>query len=137
MVSKSFDGEWISRIVTKLGYGVFRGSASRNGAPALLEMMKYKSGDIALTVDGPRGPMEKMKPGALTLAIHTGLPIVPISYSAHRFWRLNSWDKFILPKPFTTITVKYGPAITIPAELDMKNIGSKITEIEDGINRIG
>lgn len=136
MVSKSFDGEWISRIVTRLGYRVFRGSASRGGAAALLEMIKEKSGDLALTVDGPRGPAEKVKPGILTLAVHTGLPLVPIGYSATRVWRLKSWDKFMVPKPFSTVTVRYGPAIPLPREITNENMAATILEIENGINRV-
>jgi lysophospholipid acyltransferase (LPLAT)-like uncharacterized protein len=133
MVSKSFDGEWIARIVTKLGYRVFRGSASRHGAPALLEMMKDKTGDLALTVDGPRGPVEKAKPGILSLASHTGLPIVPITFAADKAWRLNSWDHFIIPKPFCTVTVRYGPMISFDKQDEIE----KLKMIEDGINRIG
>jgi lysophospholipid acyltransferase (LPLAT)-like uncharacterized protein len=137
MVSKSFDGEWISRIVTKLGYRVFRGSASRDGAKALISMLKSSGGDLALTVDGPRGPACKVKPGIITLASHTNLPLVPIAYIAENAWHLNSWDKFILPKPFSTITVRYGKKITIPAEVKTERLGEIIKEIEEGINRLG
>jgi hypothetical protein len=137
MVSKSFDGEWISRIVVKLGFIVFRGSASRDGAAALIEMLKYKDGDLALTVDGPRGPAQKVKPGVLSLASHSGLPLVPITYVAQRAWRLNSWDKFILPKPFTTITVRYGPKIPFDKRTLKSDPDRMLIEIEDNINRIG
>lgn len=137
MVSKSFDGEWISRIVVRLGYRVFRGSASRNGAAALIEMLKYRDGDLALTVDGPRGPAQKVKPGVLSLASHSGLPLVPITYIPHKAWRLKSWDKFIMPKPFTTITVRYGPKIPFDKRVISSESGRLLKEIEDSINRIG
>jgi lysophospholipid acyltransferase (LPLAT)-like uncharacterized protein len=137
MVSKSFDGEWIARVVRKLGYRVFRGSASRDGARALLEMMKEKDGDLALTVDGPRGPALKVKPGAVTLAAHTGLPIVPITYVAANAWLLNSWDRFILPKPFSKITVRYGQMIFVAADLITEQYDEVIEKIESGINEIG
>lgn len=138
MVSKSFDGEWISRIVTHLGYRVFRGSASRDGAAALVTMLKRKDiGDLSLTVDGPRGPAYQVKPGIVTLAAHSGLPLVPITCVASRAWRLNSWDKFILPKPFTTLTVRYGRKIDIPEKIDRDDMPMYLNQIEEGINRIG
>lgn len=137
MVSKSFDGEWIARIVTHLGYRIFRGSASKDGAPALVMMLRDKyDGHLALTVDGPHGPAEKAKPGALTLAARGRLPIVPISYVAAKSWRLHSWDRFILPKPFTTITVRYGKMIPVAENLDENEIECLTRTVEEGINRI-
>ncbi|HBC47181.1 MAG TPA: hypothetical protein DCZ43_09060 [candidate division Zixibacteria bacterium] len=137
MVSKSFDGEWISRIVTKLGYRVFRGSASRDGAKALISMLRSSGGDLSLTVDGPTGPAEKVKPGIITLASHSNLPLVPITCVAEKAWRLRSWDRFIIPKPFSKLTVRYGKMIPIPAELNEDQLRGIIKQIEDGINRIG
>ena len=137
MVSKSFDGEWIARMVTHLGYRIFRGSASKAGAAALVMMLRDKNeGDLALTVDGPHGPAEKVKPGALTLAARGRLPIVPISYIAAKAWRLNSWDRFILPKPFTTITVRYGKQIMVSQKPDEDEIKCLTRAVEEGINRI-
>jgi lysophospholipid acyltransferase (LPLAT)-like uncharacterized protein len=137
MVSKSFDGEWISRLVIKLGYRVFRGSASRNGAAALVEMLRYNDGDIALTVDGPRGPALKVKPGLISLAQHSGLPIVPITYIPGSAWHLNSWDRFILPKPFTTLTIRYGARVPLSPLADSRQNEMILQEIENQINRIG
>jgi lysophospholipid acyltransferase (LPLAT)-like uncharacterized protein len=138
MVSKSFDGEWISRVVGHLGYRVFRGSASRDGAPALLEMLRSTdAGDLALTVDGPRGPAETVKPGIFSLASKSGLPVVPISYRATRAWRLKSWDRFIIPKPFSIVTVVYGRHIMVPADLGNDAIRELTSALESGINSIG
>ena len=137
MVSKSFDGEWIARIVTRLGYRVFRGSASRDGAAALVSMLKSQTGDLALTVDGPRGPAEVVKPGAISLAIHSGLPIVPITCAASSAWRLKSWDRFMIPRPFSTVTVRYGPGIAIPSHAMDKDIDELSLIIAEQINRIG
>jgi lysophospholipid acyltransferase (LPLAT)-like uncharacterized protein len=138
MVSKSFDGEWIARIVTKLGYRVFRGSASRDGAAALVEMLRDKNdGDLALTVDGPRGPAQKVKPGAILLSSLSCLPIVPITCVASNAWRLRSWDKFILPKPFSVVTVRYGNSISIPHEIPAEEFKKYSMLVEDGIDRIG
>jgi hypothetical protein len=137
MVSKSFDGEWIARIVTKLGYRVFRGSAARDGAAALVEMLKSDGGDLALTVDGPRGPAEVAKPGAITLASHSGLPVVPITCVADSAWRLKSWDAFIIPKPFSVVTVRYGEGIRIAEEMGSVDIQELAVEIGKQISRIG
>ncbi len=134
MVSKSFDGEWITKIVTKLGYRTFRGSTSRAGAAALVTMLRDREpGDLALTVDGPRGPAETVKPGAMMLAEHTGLPIVPITYVPSTAWRLNSWDRFILPKPFATLTVRYGEPIAVPCDADIEQYSALVARGIEGI----
>lgn len=138
MVSKSFDGEWISRVVRRFGYRVFRGSASRDGAPALLEMLRNTDpGDLALTVDGPRGPAEAAKPGVFSLASKSGLPVVPISYRASSAWRLKTWDRFMVPKPFSTVTVVYGRHILVPAEFDDDTVRELTSALESGLNAIG
>jgi len=138
MVSKSFDGEWISRLVTKIGYQVYRGSASRDGSAGLLEMLKnMPGGDLALTVDGPRGPAEKVKYGVITLAAKAGLPIVPITILAKRAWRLKTWDRFMLPKPFSTITVLRGPHMTIPPDINKDDFKSFKVKIEKAIGDLG
>ena len=138
MVSKSFDGEWIARIVTHLGYRVFRGSASKDGVPALLQMLKSKSiGDLSLTVDGPRGPAEKVKPGTISLASKGKLPIVPITYMATGAWRLKSWDRFMVPKPFSVVTVVYGKHIVVPEDLDKDIIGKLSLDVEMELKRRG
>ncbi len=138
MVSKSFDGEWITRIVTQVGYRTFRGSSSRNGAVAFIEMLKNQDkGDLALTVDGPRGPAQKAKPGAILLAANSGLPLVPISYIADKAWRLKSWDKFIVPKPFSTLTVRYGKHIVVPESPSQSDIDDFTLKIGEAIDQLG
>src|SRR5688500_3098880 len=88
LISQSSDGEYIARVVERWGYTALRGSSSRGGSGALREMVKVaRSGrSLAITPDGPRGPRQKLKPGVLTLAQLTGLPIVPMSASATRAW---------------------------------------------------
>lgn len=138
MVSKSFDGEWITRLATKLGYRVFRGSASRDGAKGLLEMVKDKlKGDLALTVDGPKGPPEKVKHGIVALAANTGLPIVPLTIIVDRAWRLKSWDRFIVPKPFSKVTVLCGPHIKVPADIAREDLSKCAIAIEEAITKLG
>lgn len=135
MISQSFDGEIISRILQRLGYRIFRGSASRGGAVALLKMLKTQGCDFALTVDGPRGPAEQVKPGAVSLAAHSGFPILPISVAVSRAWRLKSWDRLIIPKPFATVTVKHGELIRVGRHPE--NIDKITKQIENGISRLG
>lgn len=138
MVSRSFDGEWISRIITRLGYRVFRGSASEGGAVALLDMIKDDaSGDLALTVDGPRGPVEKVKPGAVALASESGLPIVPITVKCDRAWLLKTWDRFIVPKPFSAVTVEMGRHISVPPAVDKGDLQSYSDRLREELNGLG
>ncbi len=134
MVSKSFDGEWISMLVRKLGYKTYRGSASKDGAAGLLEMIKDPpEGDLALTVDGPKGPAEKVKSGVVTLASKGAFPVVPITIIAEKAWRLKSWDRFMIPKPFSTITVLRGPLIEIPPDMSKDDLEKYRSEIEQAI----
>lgn len=138
MVSRSFDGDWIARLVTKLGYRVFRGSASRDGAKGLLEMVKDKlKGDLSLTVDGPKGPAEKVKYGVVTLAANAALPIVPITIIAERAWRLGTWDRFMIPKPFSKVTVSCGPYIEVPADVAREDLEKYGLSIEEAIAKLG
>jgi len=138
MVSKSFDGEWIARIVSRLGYRVFRGSASRDGAPALLEMIKSRdSGDLALTVDGPLGPARKVKAGVIILASNMGLPLMPITAVALKAWRLKSWDRLIIPRPFSSIEVIRGKHITVPGDIGKDEVDRLSMELEEAINGLG
>jgi lysophospholipid acyltransferase (LPLAT)-like uncharacterized protein len=137
MVSGSFDGAWIARNVRHRGYSVFRGSASKNGAPALLQMLKSKEDDLSLTVDGPRGPAEKVKRGAISLASNGGMPIVPITCLASRAWRLKSWDRFMIPKPFSVVTVVYGRHVAVPEDCDKKMTEKLSLDVEMELKRMG
>jgi len=138
MVSKSFDGEWIARLVTRLGYRVYRGSATRDGAVGLLEMIRdLPEGDLALSVDGPKGPAEKVKSGVVSLASKGAFPIVPITIIAEKAWRLKSWDRFMVPKPFSTITVLRGPHIIMPPDITRENLEKYRSEIENAIAVLG
>jgi lysophospholipid acyltransferase (LPLAT)-like uncharacterized protein len=108
IISRSSDGELIARTLRLLGFSVFRGSSSRGGAEGLLGVIRHvREGHPAcLTVDGPRGPLHKVKPGIVEIARKTGEPVVPISAFASRAWRFHkSWNKTFLPKPFATVTV--------------------------------
>ncbi len=105
LVSQHRDGEYIARIVERWGYTTVRGSSSRRAAGALRELVRHvRAGrSLAVTPDGPRGPREVMKPGALLAAQLTGAPIIPASGGASRGWWFGSWDRFLVPKPFSRV----------------------------------
>jgi lysophospholipid acyltransferase (LPLAT)-like uncharacterized protein len=109
LISRHADGEIIARIVEGLGYRTVRGSSTRGGVRALLETVQYVNEGITVgfTPDGPRGPRHVFAPGALIVAQRTGRPIVALGATASRAWRLKSWDRHVVPKPFATVTVRY------------------------------
>ena len=117
LVSQSKDGEYISQVIHRLGMGTVRGSSSRGGVRALLQMAKLgRDGhSLAVTPDGPRGPRHVVQPGLLSIAARSGLPIVPLTSGARSAWRLGSWDRFEIPKPFTRLRVITGKPISIPS----------------------
>src|SRR5688572_16980999 len=101
ITSENFDGEWIARIITKLGYGTARGSSSRGARRALRQMVRdVRDRPVAFTLDGPRGPARVAQPGAVWLSKVTGNPIIPFHLESNRHWTLNSWDRTQIPKPF-------------------------------------
>jgi lysophospholipid acyltransferase (LPLAT)-like uncharacterized protein len=108
MVSASRDGGTLSAFFRKIGIIPVRGSSSRRGSQALREMIgivKYK-GDVGITLDGPRGPIYKAQPGAALLMMKTQAPVVIFEAECSSFWRLKSWDRFILPKPFSKVKIR-------------------------------
>jgi lysophospholipid acyltransferase (LPLAT)-like uncharacterized protein len=116
MTSNSFDGEYIARIIEKFGYVAVRGSSSRGAVRALLGMhTTLKQGRSAgFTIDGPRGPRYIAKPGPVWLARNTGVPICCFHIAVEKAWVLNSWDRFIIPKPFSRVVERIGPLIQVP-----------------------
>jgi hypothetical protein len=116
LVSRHKDGEIISQILGRLGYGVVRGSTTRGGARALVEMVRLglAGHPLAVTPDGPRGPRGKLQSGVLHIAQRSELPIVPLACEGLRTRELDSWDRFQIPHPFTRIAVAVGPLMRIP-----------------------
>lgn len=117
ITSRNFDGEWIARILRRFGFGTARGSTSRGGAGALVQLRRdLASGrPVAFTVDGPRGPARAVQPGAVFLAGATGHPIVPYHIESDRHWTLRSWDRTQIPKPFATVALAIGEPLIVPA----------------------
>jgi hypothetical protein len=109
LISEHRDGEIIARIGESLGYGSVRGSTTRGAGRALLGLIREleTGSSIAVTPDGPRGPARTFAPGALVAAQRAGAPIVPVGAWASSAWRLRSWDRFMVPKPFARVVVAY------------------------------
>jgi lysophospholipid acyltransferase (LPLAT)-like uncharacterized protein len=118
VISEHRDGEIIARIAETLGYATIRGSSSRGASRALIGLMReLENGrDVAVTPDGPRGPAHVFAPGAAIAAQRTGALVLPTRAFASRAWRLKSWDRFLVPKPFARIDVVYGTPTTVEAD---------------------
>jgi hypothetical protein len=118
LVSASKDGAFLSSVFEHFDFQPVRGSSSRRGPQALLELTSWaeKGYDLAITPDGPRGPRYVAQEGVLALAQLTGLPIVPFSYDVKWRIRVNSWDQFIIPLPFSRCEMKAAPALRVPRE---------------------
>lgn len=120
MVSRSWDGELIDRSIRRMGYDTTRGSSSRGGKEALWEMIdiqKERNYCSGLAVDAPRGPSRKVKMGIVIIGRETGMPVVPLVSWATRQIQFNSWDKMILPLPFSTIVLAWGKPAYVPRGL--------------------
>ena len=118
ITSENFDGEWIARIIERFGYGTARGSTTRGGRKAMVQLVRaMKAGQPAgFTLDGPRGPARVAQPGAVWLASATGNPILPFHLEAARAWTLRSWDRTQVPKPFTVVSLVIGEPIAVGSE---------------------
>lgn len=132
MTSRSFDGEYIARFIQRLGYGAVRGSSTRGAVGALVEMARLvRAGCPAgFSIDGPRGPRHVAKMGAVLLAKKTGQPVLPFGVNAERFWRLPSWDRMQIPKPFTRVVVRFAPPVLVPPDADEETLGAKRDELQ-------
>jgi lysophospholipid acyltransferase (LPLAT)-like uncharacterized protein len=120
LISASKDGALLARTVQYFGIQPVRGSSSRRGAQALLELSTWigKGYDAAITPDGPRGPKYHVREGAVALAQATGAPLVPVGVNFGRKWELKSWDAFQIPVLFTTCEICLGPALEVPSGLN-------------------
>lgn len=138
LISRSGDGEYIARVVRRWGYEPVRGSSSRGGREGLQQLvMQVRQGrSVAVTPDGPRGPKQKMKNGALVLAQRTGAPVLPVSAAADRAWWFESWDRFLVPKPFTRVHIAYGEPIFVPPAAGSDEIGTLARRVEMELNRL-
>ncbi len=109
LISEHHDGELVARAAESLGYGLIRGSSTRGADRALISLVRELNAghEVAITPDGPRGPAETFASGALVAAQRSDSFILPVAASADRAWRLRSWDRFVIPKPFARVTIAY------------------------------
>lgn len=138
MTSRSLDGEYIARVIDRLGFVPIRGSSSRGGQRALLEMSTFveNGGGAAFTIDGPRGPRHVAKKGPIQLAKATGVAITPFYVAAQRKWELNSWDRFAVPMPFSRVMVRVARKIFVPGDADDAVMEARYQEMQAALERI-
>ncbi|MGB0415941.1 MAG: lysophospholipid acyltransferase family protein [Coraliomargarita sp.] len=122
LISASGDGAWLAAFIQSLGMSSVRGSRYNRGAQAVRELIEAlnRGSDLAVTPDGSRGPVYDMKAGAVSVALKTGAPIVLLSLNFNGAWRLNSWDRFFIPYPFSKIEVRMD-RIANPSELETED----------------
>lgn len=141
LISQHADGELIASICEHLGFGTIRGSTTRGGVEAILEMIRGgdQSSHLAVTPDGPRGPRHELQPGVILVASQADLEIVPVGVGFARAWRASSWDRFAVPLPGSTVLGVIGMPIRIPPRLDRAGINQWRATVEQemlAVNRM-
>lgn len=139
LVSNSADGEIIAQILKQSGHQTIRGSTGKGGLRALMNQimdMRIHGRPGVVTPDGPQGPRHRVQPGVILLAQKTGYPIIPIGYSARRRKIFNSWDRFMLPRPWTQCLMTYGHPIEVPLDADIEILNLCTKQLEDELNRV-
>ena len=124
LISQHRDGEYVARVAAEMGFRPVRGSSTRGGARAMMEMRQRarKGDDIAITTDGPRGPRHVVQRGAVFLAQATGLPLIPAIIGGSAYWEAPSWDRFRIPKPFSRAKLQFGEPIVVPQGLSIREL---------------
>ena len=137
ITSQNFDGEWIARILHRFGFGTARGSSSRGGVRALVQLRQYlrEGRGVAFTLDGPRGPARVAQPGAAWLAGATGYPLLPLHFEANKFWTMGSWDRTQIPKPFATVALTIGEPVQV-GDTAEPNVEAARLMLEDRLRRL-
>ncbi|MFH1223631.1 MAG: lysophospholipid acyltransferase family protein, partial [Pseudomonadota bacterium] len=140
MTSTSTDGKMMKRFLELLGYKCAEGSATRDGSKALLTLIKFannKKLNPVMAVDGPRGPIYKVKKGVIVLAKETGAPILPVGVKISRAFCFNkSWNKALLPKPFSTVEIKFGRVIDVPKNTTKDELNAYAKTLEDELSSV-
>jgi lysophospholipid acyltransferase (LPLAT)-like uncharacterized protein len=133
MISRSADGDMIAGIAQLSGWFPVRGSSSKGGGIALKKLVirLTKTGLAGHIMDGPRGPIGKVKAGAVRLALDAEAVIVPFYISSNRSWFFNSWDRFFVPKPFAKVTLKFGNLIPLSKPASARDFEAQRQKIED------
>jgi len=137
MTSRSFDGEYIARIIQKLGFTAVRGSSSRGAVGALFGMRQQleQGHPVVFTIDGPRGPLYVAKPGPVLLAKKTGAPIGCFYVAVEKAWILNSWDRMMVPKPFSRAFIYASSPIYVPAAATDEQMTALHQQMQETLER--
>lgn len=141
LASLSRDGELAARLARPRGLTIFRGSASRGGTAGLRQLYRHlrQGGSCILAPDGPRGPLHQVKPGVVVLSQMAAKPVVLLGAAADRCWRLRSWDRMVIPKPFATVTLVVGEPQTIAPETDLADgqaqVAARLTAVTEEAER--
>ncbi len=137
LVSEHADGEYITQVILRHGFGTARGSSTRGAVKGLKGILRAaRDGrDLAFTPDGPRGPRHVFKWGALVAAQITGLPLITVAAGADRAWYLNSWDRFMIPKPLASLRIRYGPPRWVPRDASEEVLRGIARELEEELRR--
>jgi lysophospholipid acyltransferase (LPLAT)-like uncharacterized protein len=131
LVSQHRDATWLTEAADKLGFRFVRGSTTRGGSSAIRQLKRYsRTSSIGITPDGPRGPRRRMAMGAIFLASMLKMPVVPVGFGYDRPLRLNTWDKFAIPKPLRRARVVMGPKIRIPPRTSREKMEQYRRELE-------
>ena len=138
MVSSSRDGEYIARLSTTFGFQVVRGSRNNQGVQALKELIRAvkKGNNAGIVADGSQGPARIAQPGAVMLASMTGLPILPVVWSASKYWSIRSWDKTSFPKPFSKVEFGYGEPLYVPKGAKGDELENYRVQLEERLNEL-
>ncbi len=139
LASEHGDGEYIARILERNGFGTARGSSTRGGRRGLKGLVRAarQGHAVAVTPDGPRGPRHEFKPGALAAAQMAGLPVVPIAVRVSSAWHFDSWDRFLVPRPFARVTLEYLPPTLVPRDAGREELERMAREIGAALDRAG
>lgn len=131
ITSENFDGEWIARIIDKLGYRTARGSSSHGAQRAVLQMLRdIRDKPVAFTLDGPRGPARVAQPGAVWLSKATGQPVIPFHLESTRHWTLGSWDRTQIPKPGARVALVFAEPFVVPRETTDEELSAWCRRLE-------
>ena len=138
LISPSLDGDLLAQLARLMGYSVIRGSTFKKAVPSARSLIKVlRSGEkIIIIADGSRGPRMQAQSGSIQIASITNCPLIPMSYGAIKKIELNTWDRFVLPLPFTCCTIKFGQRITVPDRSDSNAILRKQAELTGALNHL-
>ncbi|MFZ0758876.1 MAG: lysophospholipid acyltransferase family protein [Candidatus Sulfotelmatobacter sp.] len=138
MSSNSYDGEYMGRIIRKFGFVAVKGSSSRNAVRALLGLRRalQDGWTVAFSLDGPRGPRYKVKPGPVALARSSSVPLSTFHMAVERAWVLNTWDRLIIPKPFSRVLMRFGKLIPVPADASDEDLERYQQKLQNSLDRV-